>query len=584
MFRLKWLWKYMGNKRHLFVIGMILSAVTSSMLIINPMLSQKLIDEVITPQNTTLLLPLLGAMMVVQLVRLVLRYVMVICLEKNSQQMIDDVRRKMFDVIQNQDHVFFNRIRTGDLMTRMTNDLDMIRHSLAWISYVSVDSIVIFVVTLIYLLVVDWKLTLCLAAITPFILIITRIFSKIIHPMYVNLRERLSSLNTVAQENIAGNRVVKAFAREEFEKEKFDEKNRQFRDVNLKTTYVGVKFNPLIDLLSQSLTVTTLLVGGIFMIQGKLTAGEILAFSSLTWALANPLRNLGMLINDLQRFFASCQMIIEIFYAQPSIADRYQAKDPGVRPRGEVEYRNVSLKIDGTQILDDISFHIKPGQTLGIIGTTGSGKTTLTGMLTRINDPTSGEVLLDGEPVQNYTLQALRRYIGVAMQDVFLFSDTVDANIAYGRPDMPEEEVKDFAHRAGADEFIRKMQDGYDTLVGERGVGLSGGQKQRLSLARALAIRPSILILDDTTSAVDMETEKYLQEQLRQLDFPCTKIIIAQRISSIEDADLILVLDNGKIIERGTHRELLQNKGFYRHIWAIQNSKEEGEELGAQPV
>ena len=317
------------------------------------------------------------------------------------------------------------------------------------------------------------------------------------------------------------------------------------------------------------------------MIQGKLTAGEILAFSSLTWALANPLRNLGMLINDLQRFFASCQMIIEIFYAQPSIADRYQAKDPGVRPEGEIEYRDVSLKINNTQILDGISFHIRPGQTLGIIGTTGSGKTTLAGMLTRLNDPTAGEVLLDGKNVQDYTLQALRRYVGVAMQEVFLFSDTVDSNIAYGRPDMPFEEVKKFAHIADADEFVERMADGYDTLIGERGVGLSGGQKQRLSLARALAIRPSVLILDDTTSAVDMETEQYLQEQLRNLDFPCTKIIIAQRISSIEDADLILVLDGGKVVERGTHRELLQNHGFYRHIWAIQNSMEEGEQLGA---
>ena len=584
MFRIKWLWKYMGEKRNLFVVAMILSAVTSAMLVINPMLSQKLIDEVITPQNTTMLLPILGIMLVVQLARLTMRYVMVVLLEKSSQCAFNGLRRKMYDVLQNQDARYYHGIRTGDLMTRMTNDLDLVRHAIAWISYVTVDSIVVFVAALIYLGSVNLELMLCLAAITPFILIITRFFSKIIHPMFVQLRQKLSSLNTVAQENIEGNRVVKAFAREDYENQKFEEKNEDYRQMNLKTTYVGVKFNPLIDLLSQSLTVTTLLVGGIFMIQGKLTAGEILAFSSLTWALANPLRNLGMLINDLQRFFASCQMIIEIFYAQPSIADRYQAKDPGVRPRGEVEYRNVSLKIDGTQILDDISFHIKPGQTLGIIGTTGSGKTTLTGMLTRINDPTSGEVLLDGEPVQNYTLQALRRYIGVAMQDVFLFSDTVDANIAYGRPDMPEEEVKDFAHRAGADEFIRKMQDGYDTLVGERGVGLSGGQKQRLSLARALAIRPSILILDDTTSAVDMETEKYLQEQLRQLDFPCTKIIIAQRISSIEDADLILVLDNGKIIERGTHRELIQNKVFYRHIWAIHNSKEEGGELGAQPV
>ncbi len=584
MFRIKWLWKYMGEKRNLFVVAMVLSAVTSAMLVINPMLSQKLIDEVITPQNTDLLLPILGAMLAVQLARLTMRYTMIVLLEKSSQCTFNGLRRKMYDVLQNEDARFYHGIRTGDLMTRMTNDLDLVRHAIAWISYVTVDSIVVFLAALIYLGSVNIELMLCLAAITPFILLITRFFSRIIHPMFVMLRQKLSSLNTVAQENIEGNRVVKAFAREEYENQKFEEKNEDYRQMNLKTTYVGVKFHPLIDLLSQSLTVTTLLVGGIFMIQGKLTAGEILAFSSLTWALANPLRNLGMLINDIQRFFASCQMIFEIFYAQPSIADRYQAKDPGKRPEGDVEFRDVSLKIDGTMILDDISFHVKPGQTLGIIGTTGSGKTTLTGMLTRVNDPTSGEVLLDGEPVQSYTLQALRRYIGVAMQDVFLFSDTVDANIAYGRPDMPFEEVQDYARRAGADEFIRRMEEGYDTLVGERGVGLSGGQKQRLSLARALAIRPSVLILDDTTSAVDMETEKYLQEQLRQLDFPCTKIIIAQRISSIEDADLILVLDGGKIIERGTHRELLRHKGFYRHIWAIQNSKEEGEELGAQSI
>ena len=581
MFRIKWLWKYMGEKRNLFVIAMVLSAVTSAILVVNPMLSQKLIDDVITPQDTSMLLPLLGLMMVVQMVRLILRYVMVVLLEKSSQCTFNGLRRKMFNVLQNEDARYFHSIRTGDLMTRMTNDLDLIRHALAWISYSTVDSIVTFAAALIYLGCVNVELMLCLAAITPFILIVTRFFSKVIHPMFVQLRQKLSSLNTVAQENIEGNRVVKAFAREEYENQKFEEKNEDYRKMNLKTAYVGAKFNPIIDLLSQSLTVTTLLVGGIFMMQGKITAGEILAFSSLTWALANPLRNLGMLINDVQRFFASCQMIIEIFYAQPTIADRYMARDPGVRPQGDVEYRNVTLTIDGATILDDISFHVKPGETLGIIGTTGSGKTTLVGMLTRINDPTSGDVLLDGEPVQSYTLKALRRHIGVAMQDVFLFSDTVDSNIAYGDPDMPFEDVQKYARTADADEFIRKMEDGYDTLVGERGVGLSGGQKQRISLARALAIRPAVLILDDTTSAVDMETEKYLQEQLRNLDFPCTKIIIAQRVSSIEDADLILVLDHGRIVESGTHRELLKNKGFYRHIWVIQNSKEEGESIGA---
>lgn len=581
MFRLKWLWKYMGKKRHLFVIGMILSAITSSMLIINPMLSQKLIDEVITPQNTALLLPLLGAMMVVQVVRLSLRYVMIVFLEKNSQQMLDDVRRKMFDVIQNQDHVFFGRIRTGDLMTRMTNDLDMIRHSLAWISYVSVDSIVTFVVTLIFLFTVNWQLTLCLAAVTPFIVIVTRVFSKIIHPMYVRLRARLSALNTVAQENIAGNRVVKAFAREEFEKQKFDEKNQEYRNINLKTTYVGVKFNPIIDLLSQSMTIITLLAGGIFMINGNLTAGEMMAFSSLTWALANPLKNLAMIINDIQRFSASSSMIIEIFYAQPTIVDHASAKEPDHRLRGEIDYDHVNLKVGGKTILEDITLHVPAGHKLGVMGTTGSGKTSLVNLLNRFYDVTSGTVSIDGIDVREMPLSTLRRSVSMAMQDVFLFSDSVEGNIAYGVPDMTFDEVRACAKAADADGFVNRMEEGYDTLIGERGVGLSGGQRQRISLARAIAMKPSVLVLDDTTSAVDMETEKYIQHQLRNLPFPCTQVMIAQKVSSVQDADEIIILDEGKIIERGTHEELLAKRGYYYGIWALQNSIEEVDPLGA---
>lgn len=576
LFKLKWLWKYMGEKRHLFVVGIILSAVTSSMLIINPMLSQKLIDEVITPRNTGKLLPILGIMMAVQIVRLTLRYIMIVCLETNSQRMLDDVRRRLYEVIQNQDYVFYGKIRTGDLMTRMTNDLDLIRHSTAWISYNVVDSIVIFLVTICYLLTVNVQFTLCLAAITPFILVITLLFSKIISPMYVRLREKLSELNTVAQENIAGNRVVKAFAAEEYEKQKFEEKNEEYRKMNLKATYVGVRFQPMIDLLSQSLTVTSLLVGGIFMMNGRLTAGEMLAFSSLTWALANPLRNLGMLINDIQRFFASCEMIIEIFYAQPTIVNLSRSKPADGRPDGDLEFRDVSFQINGNVLLDHVSFHIDAGKTLGIMGPTGAGKTTLANMITRFYDASEGEVLIDGRNVQDLTLASLRGLVGVAMQDVFLYSDTVEGNIAFGNESLTLEEVKKFARTADADDFVVRMQDGYDTLIGERGVGLSGGQRQRISLARALAMEPSILILDDTTSAVDMETEQYIQDQLRHLDFPCTKIMIAQRVSSVQDADQIIILDNGRITEQGTHEQLLKKRGYYYHIWALQNSVEEG--------
>lgn len=577
MFQIKWLWKYMGKKRYLFVIGLILSALTSSMLIINPMLSQKLIDDVVTPQNPTLLLPILGTMLAVQMSRLIMRYVMTVLLEKNSQQMFDDVRCRMFDVIQNEDYKFFGKMRTGDLMTRMTNDLELIRHATSWISFAAVDSVVIFVVTISFFFSINVPMTLWLATITPAIFVVTVVFSRIIRPMYVRLRGKLSDLNTVAQENIEGNRVVKAFAREDYEKDKFEEKNAEYRQTNLKTTYVGVKFQPIIDFLSQALTVITLLVGGLFMINGSITAGEMLAFSSLTWALANPLRTLGMLLNDIQRFFASCDMIIEVFYSEPTIIDRANAITPKERLSGEVEFKNVSFTIGKAKIVENINLHIKPGKTLGVMGTTGSGKTSLINLLMRFYEPEEGEVCLDGRNVNEYTLSSLRTSMGVAMQDVFLFSDTVDGNIAYGKPSMEHEEIKTFANYADAHDFIVKMSEGYDTVIGERGVGLSGGQKQRISLARALAMRPSVLILDDTTSAVDMETEHYIQDQLKQLDFPCTKIIVAQRVSSVQDADEIIVLDGGRITERGKHNELIENNGFYRHVWALQNNMKEGE-------
>lgn len=584
MLELKWLWKYMGPKRCYLVIGLFLSAITSGMLVINPMLSQKLIDEVITPKNTEKLLPILGMMMAVQMVRLTLRYVMVVLLEKNSQQMLDDVRTRMYDVIQSEDYRFFSYMRTGDLMTRMTNDLDLIRHSTSWISYNIIDSAVIFTATIVYFFTVNVKLTLYLIIVTPLILLVTILFSKKIHPMYRSLREKLSSLNTIAQENIEGNRVVKAFAREEFEKEKFEARNEEYRKSNLKISYVGAKFQPVIDLLSQSLTITTLLVGGIFMINGSMTAGQLLAFTSMTWALSNPLRNLGMLINEIQRFFASCDMVMEVFYARPSIFDHSTSTASEKRAAGDVEFRNVSFSVGKSGIVQDISFHIRPGQTLGIMGTTGSGKTSLINLMTRVYEPTKGVVLLDGRNLQDYKLSYLRHTMSVAMQDAFLFSDTVDGNIAYGCPDLPEEDTIACAKTADADSFIRNLSGGYETLIGERGVGLSGGQKQRISLARALAMRPSVLILDDTTSAVDMETEQYIQKQLRELDFRCTKIIIAQRISSLQDADQILVMDKGRIIERGTHDELLQRNGFYYHIWALQNNVKEGEPVGAKSI
>jgi ATP-binding cassette subfamily B protein len=572
MSQLGWVWKFIGKNRLGFMAGLAIAGISSFMIIINPMLSQRLIDDVIIPKNTEPLLRLLLIMMGVQLTRLLLRYCMVILMELKSTVVMTDIRRRMYEVVQGQDYRFLNRIRTGNLMTRMTSDLDMMRHTLAWISYQFVDAVVIFSSTIIFLMFVNWQLTLCLAAITPFILYLSRRFVGRIKPRFVLLRQKLTKLSTAVTENIDGNRVVKAFAREDYEQERFERHNADYRDTSYENALIAAKYQPLLEAASQLLIVITLVLGGLFLMNGRLTAGQYLAFSSLTWALAMPLRMLAILLADLQRFNAAASMIIEVISAEPGITDRPDAVELAGKPAGGIEFKNVNFSIDDAPVLKDISFTARPGETIGILGSTGAGKTSLINLILHFYEPDSGEVMLDGVNVRRYTLSSLRRNIGLAMQDVFLFSDSVKGNIAYGRPDLNEDAVVKRAVQADADGFIREMERGYDTLIGERGVGLSGGQRQRISLARALAVRPSILILDDTTSAVDSETEQYIQNELRNLDFPCTKIIIAQRISSFRGAAQILVMDKGRIVERGTHGELLAAKGFYHHIWSLQHN------------
>ena len=570
MSQIGWLWNYLKGKRGLLAIGFILSAVSSAFIIINPFLSQKLIDDVIIPQNTEPLIRLLIIMFLVTLTRMSMRYIMHMCLEKESNVAMTKARRHMYEIVQFQDYKFLGKFPTGNLMTRMTQDLDRLRHTVSWVTYMFVDCVVFFSVSLTFLLFVNWKLALCLTAVTPIILLISRRFIKIIRPRFMLLRQKLTNLGTVVTENIDGNRVVKAFAREDYEIEKFEKHNDEFRDISCENALIAARYNPVLEALSQILIIETLVIGGIFLINGQLSPGQYLAFSSLTWTLSGPLRMLATLLADVERFNATSVMIREVIEAPKGISDSPDAMEMKERPSGGIEFKNVNFSIDDTPILKDISFKINPGETLGILGSTGAGKTSLINLLIHSYEADSGEVLLDGEKVEKYTLSSLRRNIGLAMQDVFLFSDAVKGNIAYGRPELNEETIIKCAAQSDADNFIREMESGYNTLVGERGVGLSGGQRQRIALARALAISPAVLILDDTTSAVDSETEQYIQDQLRNLDFPCTKIIVAQRISSFRGADQIIVMDKGQIIERGKHEELLAMKGFYHNIWSLQ--------------
>jgi len=565
----------MKGKRAVFMGGIFLTLVTSAMRVINPMLGLKIIDEVIIAGNTEPLIPLLVTMMIVQLTRLGLNYLMIILMEIASTDVMTRLRRDMYETVQWQDFRFLGLFPTGNLMTRLTQDLDRLRHTVAWVSYQFIGAIALFVSTFTFYMIINWRLALCLVAITPFILYISRRFVKKIRPRFMLLRQKLTDLGTAVTENIDGNRVVRAFAREEYEKEKVEKHNAEFRDISCENALITAKYQPFLDTTSQLLMVVMVVVGGYFLIKGWMTPGQYMAFSSLTWALSMPMMMLGPLLADLERYTSAGEMIREVVEAPKGIGDICGAVELTQRPKGKIEFRDIKLTINDTTILEDINFTADAGSTIGILGSTGAGKTSLINLLVRFYEPDYGAVLLDGEDVRRYTLSSLRQNIGLAMQDVFLFSDSVKGNISYGRPEMDMKTIQKRAVQADADSFIKEMADGYNTLVGERGVGISGGQRQRIALARALAVEPSILVLDDTTSAVDSETEQFIQHQLENLDFPCTKIIIAQRISSFRKADLILVMDKGRIIERGTHNELLAAKGFYHNIWSLQYNQED---------
>lgn len=583
MFQIKWVWKNLEGCRKRYIFALYSTALISVMALVNSFLTAQIMDTVftpvqqggsVTPELWSHLVFLVSLLIGFTLFRTSFNYLSIITYETCSQKLLFRLRRDLYANMQAQDSSFFSKNRTGDLMTRLTGDLDMVRHTVCYVIRMLIDCVVLFLTTTITFLVVDWLFALSMLAVTPIIFLLTKAFAKRVHPLYVDLRERLSRLNTAAQENIAGNRVVKAFAREDYEIQNFDQKNEDFKQANLKASLLWLKFSPYIDGLSQALSIAVLLVGGTFLIIGRISIGTFALFNSLCWTLTNPMRTLGMLINDLQRFFASASKVVELYYARSTIVSRADAVKKSGRVAGAVRFDHVGLKLHGTEVLHDIDLDIRPGETVAIMGPTGAGKTSLINLIPRFADASSGQVRVDDIPVGMYNLKDLRGSIGIATQDVFLFSDSVDGNIAYGDPEMSEEDVQHFAKIACVD-FAGKLPEGFDTVIGERGTGLSGGQKQRIALARALAVRPSILILDDTTSAVDMETEKYIQEQLSNLDFNCTKIIVAQRISTTKRADRIVILENGRISDVGTHEELIARPGYYREVYALQNGMTE---------
>ncbi len=583
--KLGWLWENMKGYRAIYIIGILGTVVYNAMQLTVPYFTQRIVDLFLTGENAVanlstkrdLFFKLLIAMVLLTFLRTLVVYLVCMDVEFVSQKVLYRIRTYLFEKIEHQDMKFYSTFRTGDLMTRLTGDLDAVRHMVAWVIRNIVESLSLLGAATIYFLYMDWRLALALLTIAPFIFLIIVLFKNKVAPRHKELREKLAQMNTAAQENISGNRVVKAFAREDYEIAKFNECNTEYSKTNKKTAMTWLTYYPYVESFANLLPVVLLAVGGVFIINKQLTMGEYVAFSGLIWAIANPMRQLGNIMNEFQRFSAASDKVMEIYYSEPEIVDRPNAIDREERFAGKIEFKNVSFQYaDGNlPVLHNVSFVANPGETVAIMGETGCGKTSLIQLIPRFYEPTEGEVLVDDINVQDMKLHQLRKNIGLATQDVLLYSDTIDGNIAYGDSHIKQEEVVKFARYSAASEFIAKMPEGYDTIVGERGVGLSGGQKQRISLARALAVKPAILILDDTTSAVDMETEKQIQHSLNELDFPCTKIIIAQRISTTEFADKILVLQDGHITESGTHEELVAKKGYYYSLVKLQTGEEE---------
>lgn len=568
---MKFLFGMLKGQRVRYYTAILLGIFISLVPLTNNYLVKIIVDEVITAGRNNILVPVLAAIFICTLVRVSVWYYIRYVLEITGQKVMMDIRNRGFKKILAMEFSFFDKTRTGDLMTRMTADVDMIRHFFAYVLYVFVEQTVIFTGAFAFMLTVADASFLVLAVfVLPLAVFMAVKLAFTIMLRYAKVRELRSILNTVAQENIEANRVVRAFVREDFEREKMWEASENFRQEQFNVNRVWRRYMPFLSNMQLIFTIYNIVAGGILVINGTISMGDLVMFNGMVWMITGPLTQYGFLANDAANCIASTQKMMELLNTDTEIKPVTQHPIKK-HIRGDIDFINVSFGYDGDEhALHHVSFQVKAGETIGLIGTAGSGKSTIINLISRFYDVDHGVVLIDGEDIKNIDLDTLRGSIAVAQQDVFLFSNTIRDNISFGVTGATEEDIINAAKAAQAHEFIVNLPEGYDTVVGERGVGLSGGQKQRLTLARALLNNPSILVLDDTTSALDAETERYIQSNLSHFFGDKTVFIISQRISSVKNCDQIFVLENGVITERGKHEELIRNEGYYSRVFQHQ--------------
>ncbi|HEX5503708.1 MAG TPA: ABC transporter ATP-binding protein [Thermomicrobiales bacterium] len=541
--------------------------------LVSPQLIRVAIDDGIASHRTAAIVGATVGLVAVAALRGLFNFLQGYLAERASQGVAYDLRDALFAKIQRLSFSYYDQVQTGQLLTRVTNDVEQIR-TFAGAGVIQLCNAVIMLVgSAVLLFLLNWKLTLAALTIVPAIVLILATFIRRVGPLFVQVQQTLGQLNTVLQEDLTGLRVIRAFVREDYERERYRRVNDALLAKNLETVRLFSNNFPFVFFCSSIGTLIVIWYGGWQVIGGALTIGGLIAFNTYLGFLLFPLFTIGFQSAGISRAGASALRVFEVLDAPVEVHDR-----PGATPLGEiagrVAFEDVHFRYPGSEreILRGVGFVAEPGQTVAILGTTGSGKSTVINLIPRFYDPTAGRVTIDGRDVRDVTLASLRSQIGVALQETLLFSGTVRDNIAYGRPDASLEEVEAAARAAQADEFIRELPHGYETAVGERGIGLSGGQRQRLAIARALLVDPRILILDESTSAVDAGTEALILDALDRLlrAGRHTAFVIAQRLSTVRDADLVLVVDEGRIAARGTHDELLRESELYNEILGSQ--------------
>lgn len=571
-----------------FLLGSVIGlAIATALGLVYPLLLRTLIDDMIVPGQYDGVTELAFGAVGIIVVKASFQYVHGFSGSRVGNRLAYRLRNSCYEKLQQLSFTYYDSARTGDLMSRLTADIEGIRNFIGFglAQLLNTGFLVLFGFTMMFT--IDWKLTLAIVAIIPVIGFVAIRFEQNIHPVFRSIRAAVSRLTVSVQENITGVRTVKSFAREPFELKKFAVGNEDYRDKHLKLAGVWAKYFPIIEFIANLSVAALLLIGGWRVIHGSLTLGSLVAMSGMLGMVVAPLWGLGFQINNYTQSKASGERLLELMNQHIAVknAEQCLVLEEGTF-KGHIRFDDVSFRYANrpNQPSALIGFHldVPPGAVVGLLGGTGSGKTSAVALLLRAYDVGEGAVTIDGVDIRHIELTSLRGQMAIVFQESFLFSATIKENISYGYPNATMEQIVEAARLAQADGFIRELPLGYETVVGERGMGLSGGQKQRIAIARALLRKPQVLILDDATSALDMETEHLIQQSIRQVMAGRTVFVIAHRISSLRHADEIVVLDRGRIVQRGVHDKLIKQPGLYRETYRIQYA-DRPEELDATP-